>query len=719
MAIGSILSNALSALQTNQAALNTTSANIANINTPGYKRRVVEQEAVQFGNTPGGVAISEIRRVAATFLARESLNVTSEAARFGAESKVHDSLQGFLGRPDQNTSLSGRLDRVFATLGDLSLDPRSVIRRSTLLTDVGNLADTISSLAEEIQSLRTNTDNEIKSTTEAINEALRQIDSLNPRIQRETVSGGDAAGLRDQRDQAVMKLAELMDIRVAEQPNGKLYVMTQDGVPLVTEQLYQLDYTQPGPATAGTSYPPVMIRRVDPNTGGLVPQGTALEPHLGSGALRGLLDMRSKTLPDLAKQVGEFAAQVTNELNAAHNQSTASPPPAQLTGRNTGLLASDAHGFTGRTSFVVLDADGDLVTRVDVDFSTNSLSVNGGASVGFGGATLGDAVSAINTALGGSGSVALNNGILTLQANGAGNGIAIVDDATTPAQRAGRGFSHVFGLNDLVTASRPSSYDTGLQASDNHGFTPGQTFNIVLRGPNGEVAIDYTHTIAAGTLGGLVSALNASGTGLGGFVTFALDANGRLSASPTAAFAGYRIEVVDDQTTRGGTNQTFTGLFGIGESAQAEQAQGMALTAALKDNPNRLAVSRITLPPTAVPGDPVLGSGDNRGVLALQAVQDKTATFRTAGGIGALNTTLGDYAATILANAGQRAARSDSLKEENEALKSDLHQRTEAIQGVNLDEELANMTLYQQSYNAAARLVTTANELFDELLKVV
>lgn len=719
MAVGSILSNALSALQTSQTALGTTAANIANVNTPGYKRRLVELEPVQFGSTSGGVAISEIRRAAATFLARESLNVTSAAARYDAEAQIHDSIQTLFGRPDQNTSLSGKLDSLFSSISDLSIDPTSTIRRQALLTSLGGTADMFANLFDQIQSIRWNTEQQVSATVTSINEALKRIDSLNPQVQREVVSGGDANGLRDQRDQAVNDLAQLMNIRVAEQENGKLYVTTQDGVPLVTEHLFQLDYTPPGPISSQTMFDPIVIRRVDPATGTLVAQGTALEPHLTDGKLRGLLNMRSQVLPDLAKQIGELAGHFADEINAAHNENASSPPANTLTGRDTGLLGTDAYGFTGKTSFVVVDQTGALVRRVDVDFDAGTYSVNGGGAVGFGGTTVSDMVTAINTGLGADGSLNFANGVMTLNAAVPANGVAIVQDATTPSDRGGRGFSHFFGLNDLFQASMPTTFDTGLLATDAHGFTPGQTFELVLRGPNSQVAIDYTYTIGAGTIGDIVNDLNAAGTGLGGYLNFSLDANGNLTATPTAAFKDYRIEVANDTTTRGSTGLSFTQLFGIGDNAQMDQARNLSLRASVASDPSKLALAQIDLVSATAPGDIVLGPGDNRGALALSAVQDKSIDFSPAGRLGNLQATLSSYAGTVLSDVGHLAAQADNLRDENQSLQSDISDRMSSIEGVNLDEELANMIQYQQSYNAAARLVQTAADIFDALLNAV
>jgi flagellar hook-associated protein 1 len=719
MTVGSILQNALSALQTNQAALNTTASNIANINTPGFKRRIVDLQTQLVGSTESGVQIADIKRATATYLAEQQLNVTSVTAQYEAEANIHDSLQNLLGSPSDNTSLSGALDTAFTSIRDLSTDPSSVIKRSSLLSQLSSLGKTYSDLAGNIQSLRGNADQQIAGKISQINDLLSQIDSLNPQIQQALVTQGEANGLQDARDQAVQKLAELMDIRVSEQSNGKLYVTTKDGVPLVTEQLYQLEYGAAGSVSAAAGFSPIIIKRYDKLSNQLVSPATNLAPHLNSGALRGLLDMRDQTLPNLADQVGELAAQIADALNAAHNASTAVPPPQSLTGRDTGLLGTDAYGFTGKSTFAVVDTTGALVSRVDVDFSAGTYSVDGGAAAAFPGGTIDDMVSAINTGLGANGSTSFSNGVMTVQAAGPGNGIAVVDDATSPSSRGGHGFSQSFGLNDLFTAALPSNFDTGLSASDASGFTAGQTIRMVLRGPNGETAADFTYTMTGGSIGTIIADLNTAGTGLGGYVNFSLDANGRLTASPSAAFQGYKLEVLDDQTSRGGTGVGFSQLFGFGMGAQAEQAQGLGLVSGLVNNPSALATARVSLSPSTVAGDSVLGAGDNSGVLALAAAQDRSVAFHAAGDLGATASTLGTFAGNVIANAGTLAAQVDTLHTQNQNLKDDVDQRVGSIEGVNLDEELSNMLLYQKSYNAAARLITTSSEIFDQLLKSI
>jgi flagellar hook-associated protein 1 FlgK len=81
--------------------------------------------------------------------------------------------------------------------------------------------------------------------------------------------------------------------------------------------------------------------------------------------------------------------------------------------------------------------------------------------------------------------------------------------------------------------------------------------------------------------------------------------------------------------------------------------------------------------------------------------------------------TLAEYAAQVLAKSGLDAARSESLQSDRSALAGVLKDKLLESSGVNMDEELANLIVYQNAYNAAARVITTARDMYDVLLNVV
>ena len=45
--------------------------------------------------------------------------------------------------------------------------------------------------------------------------------------------------------------------------------------------------------------------------------------------------------------------------------------------------------------------------------------------------------------------------------------------------------------------------------------------------------------------------------------------------------------------------------------------------------------------------------------------------------------------------------------------------RRQSVEGVNLDEELVNLTTYQQAFNASARMIQATKDLFDVLTNII
>ncbi|MBS0274725.1 MAG: flagellar hook-associated protein FlgK, partial [Proteobacteria bacterium] len=112
MSINSILASAMTALQTNTAALKVVSDNVANINTQGYARRVVNQTTQAAGGNLTGVDIASIQRVVDQFLQSETLSAGAGAAQYGAQSGIYDQLNGILGQPGDGNSLVSKLDNI-------------------------------------------------------------------------------------------------------------------------------------------------------------------------------------------------------------------------------------------------------------------------------------------------------------------------------------------------------------------------------------------------------------------------------------------------------------------------------------------------------------------------------------------------------------------------------------------------------------------------------
>jgi flagellar hook-associated protein 1 FlgK len=704
------MSSALSALQTNTEALRVTSNNIANLNTQGYARRVVNEQTQSSGGMLGGVDIATVERVIDQYLGKETLAATGSSSRYDAQASMYGQLNGLLGSPGDGTALTSQLTSVSTALGQAVMSPTDSATQLGTLTAFQSLATQISSLSTSIQGLRTQADQQVSSAVAQANTLIKQIYQLNAQVRQDTIGGDTDSAAFDQRDQAIQSLAQIIGVRTQTQADGSVNVTTDDGTSLVGSTYAALTYSG-GSATTGV-YPPITMTSINPNTDKAIGAAQPLDGHIGSGQIKGLLDMRDQDLANAAEQLGSLARTTALAYNAQHNANTAFPPPTSLDGRDTGLLSSDALNFTGKTTIAVADSSGNLVSRVDVDFDAGTMSVDGGAATSFG-ATVGGFTSALNGALGSNGTASFTDGALSISANGS-NGIAVKDDAATPADRGGSGFSQFFGLNDLFRTATPSILSTGLSAGDAGGFAAGGEIDLVLKGPDGStVKSASVTTTATMTVGDVVSALNAQ---MAGTCTFTLNSDGSLSETP--ANPANSLNVTSDSTVRAATGMSFSALFGLGDQQAANFASGFSVNPSIAAAPNTLAFAQLNIDSTTVAGDSVVGHGDSSGALALQNVGQTAQSFAAAGGFSARQATLGDYAASFyqdMALASQTATSNQTAQDDR---LQEAQSRQSNVSGVSLDEELTNMTTYQQAYSASARVLTVVQQMYTTLLQI-
>ena len=64
-------------------------------------------------------------------------------------------------------------------------------------------------------------------------------------------------------------------------------------------------------------------------------------------------------------------------------------------------------------------------------------------------------------------------------------------------------------------------------------------------------------------------------------------------------------------------------------------------------------------------------------------------------------------------------AAAETRKSSAESVATEANNRRQSVEGVNLDEELVNLTTYQQAFNASARMIQAVGDLYDVLLGIV
>lgn len=704
MSLNAIMNTASSGLQAAQTQLRVVSDNVSNVNTPGYVRKIAEQRTLTGQGMGSGVEVSRIRLATDRFLQAASLNAGAESARMGVRHELYDRIQSLFGDPGGDAGFFSQVDAVFSAFAASAEDPTSSPRRQDALFRTQALFDEASRIAGQIQAVREDADSRIQSAVERANNLLQQIEGLNLEIARATAVDGDASGAETAQSSLIGQLAELMDIRVAPRPVGGVSIRTGAGTLLAGQGAATLGYNRAGTITGETAFNEVWITE----PGG---QKRSLLDSVKSGEIKGLVELRDIEAPAAAERLAELVAHAADELNRAHNANSAVPAPTRLTGRNVGQSFESAiAGFSGQTTVAVTNAAGVIQTRADIVFSGGTMTVNGAA------ATPATFLTVLNAQLGGAATASFTDGRLTIAATGT-NGVAVADSATTPSAKAGRGFSHYFGLNDLVSSDRPAFYDNGLTAASPHGFTAGETLTFRFTGETGSRLRDLQVAVpAGGTVGDLVAALNDPATGIGRFGSYSMAADGSLS------FTGYgnpapTMTVLEDRTTQVPSGVSVTELFGLGGGVRASRADGFALRADIRQSPSRLALAQLNL--SAAVGTPSLSTGDGRGALALADAGERTANFQAAGGSSGGAISVSRYAAELSGEIGGKAAASKNRMETASALYTEAGSRQTAQEGVNLDEELVLMTTYQQAFNASARLIQAAKDMYDTLIGMV
>ncbi|MBL4596830.1 MAG: flagellar hook-associated protein FlgK [Robiginitomaculum sp.] len=705
MSINTILGNALSGLNASQAGLRQTSNNIANVNTSGYARTTAPAIARQVAGQSLGVTQAEVQRITDRFLLGASLSASSDAAASQAIFNVLDRIQAQFGAPGDPNSVFSRLNTTFSDIGIAAQDPASSVRRLEAINSINSLFAEFSRLGREIQVTTSEVQQQINSDITRVNQLISEIQDLNIDVARGQLSG-DATGAQNRQAALLDELGQLIDIRVNRNELGTAQIRTQDGVLLLGAFAHTL---QPSTGANGS------YSRITATS----PSGSVidLQAHISGGSLYGLLTTRDTELAELALELSEFAAGTADALNQAHAEATSVPQPSLLTGRNTGLIASDTLNLSGAAVIALTDVDGNLLRRIDINFNSNILAVDGGAAQPVG-TTIGSLTAALDAAFGPTATVTFLNGSLVLNTNST-DGIGFLQDPLNPTDRAGRSFAGFFGINELVTSAKPSFFDTGISAADPHGFPAGQTLEFSIAPNNGRTATDITVTIGGANFTDILASLNNPTTGLGRFANFALDANGRLISTPVPGAEGYKIDLRTDNTLRTGTNSSFSQIFGLGDQVLKARTSAFSVRADIANNPSLLALGQLDVGATTVVGDFVAGIGDGRGGFRIQQALETARNFQSAGSLSATTSSLTEFAGRFAVTTGSRAANAERAANASLSLSAEADFRRANIEGVNIDEELAALTLFQQSYNAAARLIQTARELNDILLRLI
>ena len=370
-----LLNTSLTGMIAFQRALEVTSHNIANANTPGYNRQVAEL-STRIGSGAGnlyiggGVQVSEIRRVYDQLQGLQLQTSTTTFTRFSAINELAGRMDTLLA--DADTGLNASLQSFFNGLQDVANNPSSVPTRQALLGEATGLASRFQSLDRRLTELDSEVNNRIDLAVSDINTLAAGIADINSQISLASAGGRQPNDLLDQRDRLVMALSQQVSVSTTTQDDGTMSVFIGNGQSLVVgASAREL-------AVAGSEFDPTALQVVYKASTGSIP----LDTSLTGGNLGGLLEFRTSMLNPARQTLGRTAAALVTSLNAQNASGmdlrgnlggdffSVSPPTILTSGNNTGsgtALAqfADMSAVTGDDYVLEFDGAAYALTRAD------------------------------------------------------------------------------------------------------------------------------------------------------------------------------------------------------------------------------------------------------------------------------------------------------------------------------------------------------------------
>ncbi|MBL6934223.1 MAG: flagellar hook-associated protein FlgK [Alphaproteobacteria bacterium] len=362
--VGSIsiaLKNAVSGLQVTQSSLETVSNNIANVNNPDYNRKTVIQTSRVLAGRGAGVQVSSIRREVDTFLITELRNNLSILGNFEELNNFYTRMQNMFGSVLDDASISRAIAEISSTMEDYSLAPEGLSQQLNVVSAATEFTRQINQMSSDLQDLRLRADREIADAVIVINEQATIVNNLNAQIARNIAIDLPAGELEDQRDAAIDKIAELMDVTTFTRASGEVVVLTPTGRALIDREVQTLTHLAASSMDAGVTF------AIGGIAGITFADGTDITTEIAGGSLAALIFMRDTRITELSSELDQLAGVMRTEINAVHNQGSAFPPPNTLTGTHT-FSASDIIGATGSINGTV---------RIAVVDETGAYSDNG------------------------------------------------------------------------------------------------------------------------------------------------------------------------------------------------------------------------------------------------------------------------------------------------------------------------------------------------------
>ncbi|HME58166.1 MAG TPA: flagellar hook-associated protein FlgK [Terracidiphilus sp.] len=298
------LSIATQSMLAEQGAIETSTNNIANVNTPGYSRQVPNLEeagTIQIGTlTFGtGVQLGSVTSLRDAVLDLRINQETQQQGQLNAFLNAGQQIQALFNETS-GTGLQTPLSAFFNSLSELASNPSDLTTRQNVITSAQDLATAINQTSNNLASLQHNTDLAVQQSVSQVNSLTAQIAQVNQQVVAATKTGENAGPFRDQRQQLINQLSNYIDVSEIDAGDGGLTLTTTAGSALVVgNQSFALS-TQANPTTS--------LQDVYAN-------GADITSQISGGALAGQIQIRDQEIPSLQNSLDTLAYNLSTAVN--------------------------------------------------------------------------------------------------------------------------------------------------------------------------------------------------------------------------------------------------------------------------------------------------------------------------------------------------------------------------------------------------------------------
>ena len=680
-----LLNIASSGVRASSELLQTTSKNIANVNTEGYVRERTEFTTMVDNQVGRGETYRLLNEFAQSQLNRDTSN-KSFFDQFITEANRVDTIFS-----EESNNLSTGINSLFNNVQEALNQPSSTVARSLVMTDAQSLIDQMDRLSGIVLDQKSIVNEQLEIFSDEANSLIQSISTLNQNIAavNGTNNSADASSTYNERDKAIRDLSELIDIETLDGPNGEKLVFMGTGEAVVMQNgafnLFSM---------TGDPDPNFKEFTLDVNGGKAVP----LEVDVSKlkGKIGGLLAFRDDILVPAQNQIGQMGlaiADAFNEQNKLGMDAT-----GQLGGNIFNIPTVGAYAYQANTGDAGMTATVEPGKGSELPASDFIITYTSAASVSIQpvdnkGEPLGDPSVADIPADGIINADDIRNAVPYQAAT-----------ATTPEVLATvkDSFGLQLNIDTTKTGNVGDQFQIKLNSDSASSITlaTGRAEDLALASPIRTAnSIDNigTATISAGEVTSVTS---------GGFTTAPGLTNGGITLVKTGTANEYQISDENNTATTiiippPGNNvlsQAGTPYSDYGFDFDIEGTPATGDTFTLEFNEG--------------------GFDDNRNGLKLADLQNgelvrlNVETTATADNHKTFNQAYSGLVSDIGVVTGQAITSGsafNALAEQSEAW-------YESLSGVNLDEEAANLLRFQQSYSASAQVLAAAQEIFDTLL---